>query len=201
MRDPPPERATKTSRSMVTVFTLEPIDIVDFAFRWSVFDATIRPYIETLFEVPADQIEEMVRSNLAGSGNHAAIVVDGERSGVVQIEETGERISLHQIEILPEYQGQGIGTAIVQSLLDRANATGKPVHLSVFHRNTSARNLYARLGFTVTSESERDVQMTYIPARWGSGRVRATTVPGQERNHCGSEDDQPGEAAQPEAGS
>ncbi len=148
----------------VTTCELEPIGLEDFPFRWAVFEATIRPYIEALFDVPPDQIEAMVRSNLSESGNHFAVVVDGERAGVVQIEETGERISLHQIEILPAFQGRGTGTDLVRSLIDRAEATGRPVHLSVFHQNTGARRLYDRLGFTVVSESERDVQMVYVPA-------------------------------------
>lgn len=149
----------------MTPYTFEPIGPDDFAFRWSVFDATIRPFVEALYGMTRDQTEQMLRSDLSESSETCAIVVNGKRVGVVRIEETADRISLHQIEILPEFQGKGIGTAIVRSLIDRANASGKPVHLSVFHVNTSARRLYDRLGFTVESESDRDVQMVYRPGR------------------------------------
>jgi len=144
-------------------FDLVPIDEGDFAFRWEVYVAAIKPYIDRIFGWDDARQADMIRSNLAQGGNHTAIEVDGERAGIAQIEETGDRISLHQIELLPTFQGRGIGTALVGTLTARADAAGKPVHLSVFHINSAARRLYERLGFAVVSESSHDVQMMYTP--------------------------------------
>ena len=76
----------------------------------------------------------MIRDQLS-AGTHAAIVVDGKRVGIVQIEETAESISLSQIEILPGFQDQGIGTAVISMLLTKADTEGKRVALRVFTRN------------------------------------------------------------------
>jgi ribosomal protein S18 acetylase RimI-like enzyme len=147
----------------VATFTLEPIGEDDFEFRYRVYEITIKPYLYEMMDWSEDQHRAMIRSNFAGSTSHSAIVVDGKRAGVVRIVEHDKVIDLEQIEILPEFQGKGIGTAVVQSLIDRAIRTGKVVDLSVFVANTGARRLYERLGFSLISESERDVQMRYTP--------------------------------------
>jgi RimJ/RimL family protein N-acetyltransferase len=50
-------------------------------------------------------------------------------------------------------QRQGIGTSVIQQVLDEARRSGKPVALQVLKVNP-ARRLYERLGFSVTGENE-----------------------------------------------
>jgi putative acetyltransferase len=50
---------------------------------------------------------------------------------------------LNNLYIIPEYQGHGIGTA----LLDRAKADNTELNLWVFQKNTNAINFYKRNGF------------------------------------------------------
>jgi len=147
----------------MTTFTLEPIGEADFAFRYRVYEAAIKPYIDELFGWDETTHRAFIRDNLTANSNHVAIVIDGERVGIAQIEETDDRISLHQIEILPAYQGRGSGAGLIRSLQERSVATGKPIHLSVFHLNVDARRLYERLGFREVSATERDVQMIWTP--------------------------------------
>jgi ribosomal protein S18 acetylase RimI-like enzyme len=53
------------------------------------------------------------------------------------------------IDLLPEAQGQGLGRALIDWLLDRLSALGAHgVHLGVDPRNTAAIAFYERLGFT-----------------------------------------------------
>jgi ribosomal protein S18 acetylase RimI-like enzyme len=53
------------------------------------------------------------------------------------------------IDLLPEAQGQGLGRALIDWLLDRLAALGAHgVHLGVDPRNTAAIAFYERLGFT-----------------------------------------------------
>ncbi len=51
----------------------------------------------------------------------------------------------------PDHQGRGLGRALLQSVLARADAGGHPVYLETAH----ARNLdfYARFGFTVKAQA------------------------------------------------
>src|SRR5579859_6974828 len=65
-----------------------------------------------------------------------------------------QRIYLAEIEILPEYQRKGLGTAIIQALIDEAKASHKEVVLQVLKTNSDARRLYERLGFELYGETE-----------------------------------------------
>ncbi len=56
-----------------------------------------------------------------------------------------------QIQLLSQFQGQGIGTQVISTLIDQACAAGVPLSLSVLKVNP-AKRLYERLGFTVVEE-------------------------------------------------
>ena len=49
--------------------------------------------------------------------------------------------------IIPELRGQGIGTAIMRTLMDEAGRMGVPVRLKVASSNDPSMRLYLRLGF------------------------------------------------------
>lgn len=53
--------------------------------------------------------------------------------------------------MLPEYQGGGVGTAIVERVIEEGASRGVPVTLSVVQANSRAKQLYERLGFEVTA--------------------------------------------------
>lgn len=151
-------------RREAALFTLEPIGEDDFEFRYQVYESTVKPYLDETMGWTGEQHRAAIRSNLAGSTTHFAVVVDGVRAGIVRIVERDETITLEQIEILPEFQGEGIGTALIGSLIERSRLTGCPIDLSVFIANLDARRLYERLGLKMVSESDRDIRMRYTPA-------------------------------------
>jgi ribosomal protein S18 acetylase RimI-like enzyme len=59
-----------------------------------------------------------------------------------------EEIFLLLVELSPTHQGRGIGSRLIQQLLDRAAVEGKPLALNVLEVNRRAYALYRRLGFT-----------------------------------------------------
>ncbi|GAB3579104.1 ribosomal protein S18-alanine N-acetyltransferase [Amycolatopsis endophytica] len=56
--------------------------------------------------------------------------------------------SIHTIGVDPGYQGQGIGRALLEALLARADEVRAPVFLEVRTDNERAQELYRRHGFT-----------------------------------------------------
>jgi ribosomal protein S18 acetylase RimI-like enzyme len=87
--------------------------------------------------------------------SHARIVVvDGTDVGVVAVEWREDAAFIASIEILPEYQGRGLGGAIIGDVITEAAARGLPVTLRVLKANPAARRLYERLGFTITGETD-----------------------------------------------
>ncbi|CCK30193.1 acetyltransferase [Streptomyces davaonensis JCM 4913] len=75
----------------------------------------------------------------------AALLHDPERMIVPEV--TGYPAHLH-IDLLPEWQGQGYGRALMQTFLQALHTSGVPaVHLVMSRANTRARAFYDRMGF------------------------------------------------------
>lgn len=89
------------------------------------------------------------------------VEVEGERVGVVAVDTRPNEIFLANIQIIPEHQGNGLGTALIQSLQRQASATGSKMALQV-NRANRARRLYERIGFAVTDETETHYLMQWV---------------------------------------
>jgi ribosomal protein S18 acetylase RimI-like enzyme len=87
---------------------------------------------------------------------------DGTAIGRLYREEQGDTIYIIDIALVPSVRGQGIGTVLLQEILDEAAAAGKGVTIHVEHFNP-ARHLYDRLGF---KELQQDG--VYHLMRWES---------------------------------
>jgi ribosomal protein S18 acetylase RimI-like enzyme len=85
---------------------------------------------------------------------------DGHPIGRIYIDRTPEEICLVDIALLPEVRGAGLGTQLVQEILDEAQAAGKRVTIHVEHFNP-AMHLYQRLGFEKIDETG-----VYYLMRW-----------------------------------
>jgi ribosomal protein S18 acetylase RimI-like enzyme len=68
------------------------------------------------------------------------------------------------ILVMPQFQGLGIGTAVMERVFEEAVERGVPVALSVLELNSRARGLYERLGFRVTAIESRFIRMQCDPA-------------------------------------
>ena len=115
------------------------------AFGWD--EAAQRAYFDDGFDASGGQV----------------IQVDGADVGELLVEERPSEVFLVRLALLPEWQGRGIGSAIVQMLVERAHELGSAVSLDVFRSNPRAVQLYESLGFVPTGESETDVSMRVEP--------------------------------------
>jgi len=80
--------------------------------------------------------------------------------GIIAIEEDSDTMTVHNIEILPEYQNRGIGSHLMKKIILNAKEKGKNISLQVFKTNPKARALYERLGFKVETETETHFLMS-----------------------------------------
>ncbi|MCI5060055.1 MAG: GNAT family N-acetyltransferase [Alphaproteobacteria bacterium] len=74
--------------------------------------------------------------------------------GVVGWEDRPDFLWLKEVFILPEYQGQGLGSHIVQDTIDKARSLGKDLHLRTLKANLGAKKLYERHGFKVAEATD-----------------------------------------------
>ncbi|MBR0491917.1 MAG: GNAT family N-acetyltransferase [Clostridia bacterium] len=85
------------------------------------------------------------------------IMVDNKRIGFYQGQAVNEEIYyIENICIIPEYQGKGIGTEILKSILEKYS--DKNIEIQYFKQNPVG-NLYEKLGFVQNGETEFHYQM------------------------------------------
>jgi ribosomal protein S18 acetylase RimI-like enzyme len=89
------------------------------------------------------------------------IEVDRRPAGSLWLGKQSDVLYLADLQILPELQGLGIGTAVVRGLIAQAETLGVPVGLVVQQTNARARRLYERLGFKVTSVEAPGIHMRH----------------------------------------
>lgn len=87
---------------------------------------------------------------------------DGVDVGFVVVEDHGDLWWIEMIAIAPAHRGKGIGTAVLEELIEDAPV---PLQLSVLRANPRARALYERLGFQVISEDDERLRMSIRPLR------------------------------------
>lgn len=76
---------------------------------------------------------------------------DGTALGRLYVDEWESELRLIDIALLPEARGGGIGTALLEDLIEVAGDKGKPLSIHV-ERNNPAMSLYRRLGFAKADE-------------------------------------------------
>jgi GNAT superfamily N-acetyltransferase len=86
------------------------------------------------------------------------ITSDGADVGWLQKSIQDGALYLEQIFIDAAFQRRGIGTYIINRLIDKAKQDGRPVILGVVKTNPAGR-LYERLGFRITHEDDRKFYM------------------------------------------
>jgi GNAT superfamily N-acetyltransferase len=132
-------------------YQLRPATAEDFDFLWNLHRATMRPYVEAIWGW--DEGVQARRFREAFDPAHRQIViVGGHPVGVLHVDDLPRAVFLANVEIDPAHQRRGLGTALVESVIDRAKSLGLPVTLQVLRVNP-VRRLYERLGFRVTGDT------------------------------------------------
>ncbi len=80
------------------------------------------------------------------------------KMGVVSLKGTKKSLHIRQLQILPEYQGQGIGSKVLTVVKKRALQLHLPITLNVLLKNP-ARGLYLRHGFQIEGKNKIEFQM------------------------------------------
>jgi ribosomal protein S18 acetylase RimI-like enzyme len=139
---------------------LRPAQAEDREFLYALNEVTMREHVEKVWGW--DDSEQLAFfDDRFQPADWQIIQADREDVGVLIVRENDDELYLEDIKILPAWQGRGIGSAVVRSLMRDAVSRRKPLTLRVLHVNTSARALYERLGFRPFKEIE-----THTYLRW-----------------------------------
>lgn len=81
------------------------------------------------------------------------ILVDDIEVGMLQTEQHNDELYLGNLLILPAFQNRGVGTAVLQDLLNKSSLLNLSIKLQVLKQNP-AKRLYERLGFMTVEETD-----------------------------------------------
>ncbi|MEV0649655.1 GNAT family N-acetyltransferase [Phytomonospora sp. NPDC050363] len=121
----------------------------------------MRPDLERLGRFDEHRVRQRLRDHFAPE--HTSVIeTGGAFAGCVALRPAGDGLLLEHFYLAPEAQGCGLGSSVLRSLLDRADAEGSAVRLQVLV-GSPARRLYERHGFAPEREDAVDVFMVREP--------------------------------------
>lgn len=120
----------------------------DSEFVYNVKKVAYRHYIEQTWGWDEDFQVNFHRENFSAV-NTKIIKVEEVAAGTVDIKEDDRRIFVSGLYLFPQYQGRGIGSAIIEEVMKKGEICKKRVELEVLRVNIKAQLLYKKLGFTM----------------------------------------------------
>ncbi len=84
--------------------------------------------------------------------DYQVIEINNQIIGFIKVVYSETEIYLAEIQIAKNYQKQGIGTSLIQLIIEKARENNQKLWLKVLKSNL-AKRLYQRLGFTKLEES------------------------------------------------
>lgn len=90
------------------------------------------------------------------------IELNGHPVGRFILSQDAERVCISDIAVHPNFRGQGIGVAVIQSTMNECHGSKRLLHLQVDMDN-SVQQLYLSLGFRVIGELVTHYLMEWVP--------------------------------------
>jgi GNAT superfamily N-acetyltransferase len=125
---------------------LRPATTADSEFCFAVHRAALGPYVRAVWGWD-DAVQRGFHERSFDPGGTQIVTCEHRDAGFLVVERRPSGIYLGRIELLPHYQGRGVGGRLIRELLAEAAGCGQPVELDVLAVNTRAYALYVRLGF------------------------------------------------------
>ena len=133
----------------------------DKPFLWEANRQAYRDVVMRQWGQWHDEIQEGNFNEKWEQADFEIVEFAGEPIGAIWVTDEGEYFRLRELFLLPDHQGKGIGTQLVEQELARARRLHKPLRLRVLRENR-AHVLYERLGFAVIDEEESTFWMEAV---------------------------------------
>ena len=139
----------------------------DYEWLYRLKVAAMGDYIEAVYGWDEDLQRRLFKDDFRPQ-EIEIITVDGSDAGMFLVTRESEGYVLQRLEILPQFQGRGVGSTILRKIMETALDEAVPVRLQVFKSNP-ARSLYERLGFRVIEETRTHYRMALDVIRSQNG--------------------------------
>jgi ribosomal protein S18 acetylase RimI-like enzyme len=139
-------------------YSLRQAAMDDYEFLYNLHVLALRPYVEKLWGWEESWQREYFERKFDPQ-KCKIIQIQGQDAGVLVVQQCKDQTYIELIELLPEFQRQGVGTAIITNICSQAHERNEMVTLYVLKSNIPARRLYERLNFEIVHEEEYRIKM------------------------------------------
>lgn len=148
---------------MAKNWQLRPAEERDREFLYQVKKQSNFGYISDLWDWDEDVQRREFAHDFQKIREFSVIMVDGADAGFLQLQKGADFFNVAEIHLLPPFQSQGVGSAVLRNIQD--DAEGLPVLIGCFRANKRAYQLYQRLGFTPITENDTHFILIYHPTK------------------------------------
>ncbi len=138
---------------MVTLESRRIATSSDTELARSIHHAALRDTVLRQFGVWDEKFQNDFFNKDWAVGGFEILLKDQKPCGYWAIDEHPDSITVRELVISPEFQGQGRGTRLLHEIQQKASASFRTVRIGALHLNP-ALGLYRRLGFKDTGRNE-----------------------------------------------
>lgn len=132
----------------------------DFDWLLSLRQITMNPHLLASGFEPSDETHRVA---VHTDYDSTRIIVEGRVDvdvGMVKLVTISKPWHLRQIQVAPEFQGQGIGRLVLDQILEKAHDEATSIELNVLRVNP-AKRLYETLGFQIVETNDSAYKMAW----------------------------------------
>ena len=130
----------------------------DLELTYRIKSKSIKPYVEKIWSWD-EQFQKKTHETNFTASDTKIIERNRKEVGYLVLKETLDEIFIENLLIEKEFQNLGIGKAVMEKIIERANSEKKLIRLQVFKINIKAQKFYENLGFEKNSETENHIGM------------------------------------------
>ncbi len=144
-------------------FSTRPATTQDIGFARMTHHAAYRDVVIKQFGNFDKKIQDKFFADSWSDRAHEIFIFKSQPIGYESVEYLPDHIFVHELVILPEFQGLGIGSSFLRKLQAEARKKKIPIKLKVLKEN-SAKDFYQKLGFEVINSDDLHIKMKFNPA-------------------------------------
>ena len=131
----------------------------DESWLFELFRTTMQPYIAAAWGWEELLQREGFTTSLPAR-EFQILECDGVAIGSYHLTSNQEALVLNMILVEPQYQCQGFGRIMMETVQNKARAAGKPVQLRVLQTNPAVE-FHKHCGFTIVTRDDHSLEMSW----------------------------------------